>query len=259
MLSKSQVRNRVEFLSQNKFNPRIGAYINKSWNIVRSFPAQFVGVTFLFILTLLLPSAFKNLGYFALEILFSYVSFFASFITIVALFNAAHLAKYGRYANFKMLLNYNGKFFVLLLAVLLPFILAMIFVVILMLIPFISISTYIIGGTLISIFCILITGFSYIFLVPLYLFTEVDVLEAFIIGGKILSRSWFRILLFFIATIFVCLGGLLVCGIGILFTYPMCFVCYYLYFYDMMGIGSVEDPLETIGRGVEYRDESIDF
>lgn len=245
MLSESQVQSRVEFLSQNQFNPSLSAYLSESWQMVKSYPAQFIVLTFVYFVLAFIPSIFAILAaanpssiFPKLQLIFTFVVYFVLFLTILAFFNSAHIIKSGKTPSFKTMFDFKGKFFTILLGLIVSAIITVI-----------GFLFLIIPGVYLSI--------SFMFVIPLYLFTEVRGLRALQISRKIAARSWFNLFVFFLVISIISSLGLLACGVGILATFPMSFICYYLCFSDMMDLHG-GDLIESIGLEIDYRDAKKD-
>lgn len=275
MLSERYVKNRAEFLSQNEFQPRLAVYIRESLQMIRSYPIQFIGLTVVYFLFFSVPVLLYEsiLGeaiymdstydestlYDAIYVGFAYFACLIVFFTIVALYNAAHLAKVGVKPSLRAMFNFKGKFFSIFLVLFVPFV-SWIFGSYFFQIPdeYMALSLVLLVLSGVS-FC-----FTAIFYIPLFLFTDLKGLEVLQTSFKMIYRSWFNILLFFIATVVIWRLVTLANKLEIFGIYPESFVfyflliCYYLCFSDMMDLQGGEDPSETIGRGVEYRDENAE-
>lgn len=245
MLSETYVQNRVELLSKKQFIPRLGEYITESWQMIKSYPAPFAVPAFVYLSICFSIIYFqKNIFKTALydlttpKLIFMFFSYFGYVFTTVAFYNAADLIKSRQIPTFSAIFDFNGKFFTIFIAFFVSFILVVI-----------GLAFFVIPGIYLWI--------CFKFVVPFCLFTQLKGLDALDASRKIVSRSWLNCLIFFIATTITTGLGLTVLGIGVIVTYPMGFICYYLFFCDMMDLYS-EDPLETLGKGVEYRDESAE-
>lgn len=88
---------------------------------------------------------------------------------------------------------------------------------------------------------------SYLFAVPLVTFTNLGIWEAMELSRKVVAKKFLLVLVFVILLALINVGGFILLGIGILFTYPAAMCITYLAFEDIF-------QLET-----EDEDEYQDF
>ncbi|HUH34413.1 MAG TPA: hypothetical protein VL022_01140 [Moheibacter sp.] len=103
-------------------------------------------------------------------------------------------------------------------------------------------------GGMLGTFLQVLIQVSLVFTIPLIVFGKMGWIEAMQSSIKITTKNWF--FLFFVLAIGLILSmlGILLCGIGVMFTYPFFYVVVFAIYDEVIGFNQSNDPIAEIGE-----------
>lgn len=119
---------------------------------------------------------------------------------------------------------------------------------VLQMVNFLSVEWFPVFGGVFGTFVQVFLQVSMVFTLPLIVFGQMNWIEAMQSSLKLALKNWF--FLFFVLAIgfILSLLGFLLCGIGILFTYPFFYVVIFSIYDEVIGFETLKDPISEIGE-----------